>query len=75
MSSVIGYPFPNTYYSQDVLVVTFYSHKRELIVTRVKNRFTGIVFFEYVSMDWDQAWRWHKKAIERVVEMGSLIGL
>lgn len=71
MSAIIGLPFYNHYYSQEMEVATKYVPSRKLIVTVVKSRETGKIFWEYVSLDWAQAERWHKKAIEKLVNLNT----
>lgn len=74
MTAIIGDPFP-PFFCQEVIVRTFYSKKRDLIITYARNRFTRRLYFEYISLDWSQAARWHARAIERVLAFGSGIHL
>lgn len=73
MAAIRGYPFPNYYVSQELAVRTYFSFPRNLIITEIRHRFTGKVFLEYISVSWDQAERWHKKAIKKLVLMDAIV--
>lgn len=73
MSAITGAPFPTYFVSQEMCVYTFFSPKRNLIITQIRARFLNQVLAEYISLDWDQAKRWHERAVNRLINHGALI--